>query len=111
MLRTSQYVMKPSSRLAFTLLTATIAALAVQWVSGDSRQQSQPTPTTQPPGLADKEDQSSHSTAPKPPGRFTTLKPIGDWSVDPADTSRLQDIFAQAANAAASITPGPDAPA
>ena len=25
--------------------------------------------------------------------RFTALKPIGDWSVDPADTSRLQDIF------------------
>src|SRR5437773_2660890 len=28
--------------------------------------------------------------------RFAALKPLGDWSVEPADTSRLRDIFAQA---------------
>ncbi len=39
------------------------------------------------------------------------LKPLGDWAVDPAETQELNDTFAQAKNASASIQPGADAPA
>ncbi|HEX9254767.1 MAG TPA: hypothetical protein VF938_04455, partial [Candidatus Angelobacter sp.] len=43
---------------------------------------------------------------------FTTqagLKPIGDWAVDPAETQELNDKFAAARSASASVQPGPDA--
>src|SRR5713101_3570741 len=44
-------------------------------------------------------------------GSLALPKPIGDWSVDPQETAQLQSIFDSAANAANSVTPGPDAPA
>src|SRR6266516_4650355 len=37
------------------------------------------------------------------------LKPIGDWAVDPAETQELNDKFAAARSASASVQPGPDA--
>src|SRR5437870_3615802 len=37
------------------------------------------------------------------------LKPIGDWAVDPAETQELNDKFAAARSASASVEPGPDA--
>src|SRR6266487_1844984 len=76
------------------------------------------------PSNADKKSQvnsSSDKVALKPPVERVAktpilsfasqagLKPIGDWAVDPAETQELDDLFAAARSASASVQPGPDA--
>jgi len=64
------------------------------------------TATNHAAGLRPRATQTTSSKA-----GFSALRPIGDWTVDPEDASRLRNIFAQVAAAANSITPGPDASA
>ncbi len=64
---------------------------------------------TPPADASTKEKEAPKATPSKT--AFALLKPIGDWSVDPQEAAELQSIFDSAANASASITPGPNAPA
>ena len=71
----------------------------------ESRQLKKPPETTT---LGERTSRTNKATLKLP---LAGIRAVGDWAVDPAETRQLNDLFAQARAASASLQPGPDAPA